>query len=604
MEEKKGYVSDNAQLMAEWNWEKNSTLGHIPTTLTVGMARKVWWKCSQGHEWEARISHRQNGAGCPYCSGLRAIKGENDLQTVNPDLAKEWNYEKNEGLTPSDVLPNSNKKVWWKCKNGHEWKVAIYNRSIGNGCPFCAGQCAVKGVNDLQTLNPILAMEWNYERNIGLNPSDFMPNSNKKVWWKCKKGHEWKAFISNRAKGVGCPVCSSEATTSFPEYVILYYLKKHQIEAIQSYNENGYELDIFIPALNIAIEYDGYFWHKNKSKKDLAKNLRCKKDGIILYRIRECLPNLKDSSIDFIIEDTVTDLQDVIKRILYDILEIQIDVDISRDFTAIENLREHSEKERSLSKTQPLLAQEWNYEKNGDLSPDHVTSSSGKKVWWICKKCGYSWQARVADRSAGNGCPYCSGKIIIEGFNDLKSANPFLTLEWNYEKNKDILPTNISPNSNRKVWWICSKGHEWQAVIANRHNRGNQCPYCSGRYAVKGVNDLKTVNPRVAEEWDYIKNEKLSPYDVLPNSNKKVWWKCSNGHTWRAQICDRNKGSGCPYCYQHPTKKVINKDTGEIFKSITDAAKKHGIQATHISGCCKGTRKTAGGYHWKYVVEE
>ena len=90
----KRYVSDNAQLMAEWDWEKNNALGLDPTMLTIGMSRKAWWKCSRGHEWETRISHRQNGAGCPYCSGLRAIKGENDLQTVNPDLAKEWNYEK------------------------------------------------------------------------------------------------------------------------------------------------------------------------------------------------------------------------------------------------------------------------------------------------------------------------------------------------------------------------------------------------------------------------------------------------------------------------------------------------------------------------------
>ena len=596
----KRYVSDNAQLMAEWDWEKNNALGLDPTMLTIGMSRKAWWKCSRGHEWETRISHRQNGAGCPYCSGLRAIKGENDLQTVNPDLAKEWNYEKNEGLIPSDVLPNSNKKVWWRCKKGHEWKVAIYNRSIGNGCPFCAGQLAIKGTNDLQTLNPHLAAEWCYERNVGLVPSDFMPNSNKKVWWKCKKGHKWEALISNRAKGVGCPICSSEATTSFPEYALVYYLKRQKIEVIQSYNENGYELDVFIPSLNIAIEYDGYFWHRNKSKIDLEKNQKCEKDSIVLYRIRENLPKLNSSSIDFIIEDTMTDLQNIIKKVLYEILGIDIDVDIARDFIAIESLREHSEKEKSLLITEPALAKEWDYERNGDLLPEYVTSRSGKKVWWTCTH-GHNWQAVIAQRTAGSGCPYCSGKFVIEGFNDLKTANPSLAREWNYAKNNDISPINISPNSNKKVWWLCSKGHEWQAVIANRHNKGSKCPYCSGRYATIGINDLETMNPRVVEEWDYDKNDKLSPRDVLPNSNKKVWWKCLNGHSWKAQICDRNKGAGCPYCYQHPTKKVINIDTGETFNSISEAALKYGTQATHISGCCKGRRKTAGGYHWEYA---
>ena len=138
------------------------------------------------------------------------VKGENDLQTVNPTLVKEWNFERNNGLTPMDVLPNSNKKVWWKCSKGHEWQTTIANRNNGSRCPYCSGRYAVKGTNDLQTVNPTLAQEWNYEKNIGLSPMDVTPNSNKKVWWKCSKGHEWQATINNRNKGRGCPQCSKE----------------------------------------------------------------------------------------------------------------------------------------------------------------------------------------------------------------------------------------------------------------------------------------------------------------------------------------------------------------------------------------------------------
>ena len=82
-------------------------------------------------------NNRNNGRGCPYCSGRYAVKGENDLQTVNPTLAKEWNYEKNNGLTPEDVMPNSGQKVWWKCSQGHEWQAKIQDRNNGNGCPIC-----------------------------------------------------------------------------------------------------------------------------------------------------------------------------------------------------------------------------------------------------------------------------------------------------------------------------------------------------------------------------------------------------------------------------------------------------------------------------------
>ncbi|MBQ4573037.1 MAG: zinc-ribbon domain-containing protein, partial [Clostridia bacterium] len=89
----KRYVSDNAQLMAEWNWEKNNELGIDPKTLTLGSDKKAWWVCNEGHEWQASIGHRSRGRGCPYCAGQKVLKGKNDLQTVNPTLAKEWNYE-------------------------------------------------------------------------------------------------------------------------------------------------------------------------------------------------------------------------------------------------------------------------------------------------------------------------------------------------------------------------------------------------------------------------------------------------------------------------------------------------------------------------------
>ena len=169
------------------------------------------------------------------------------MQTTNPDLAKEWNYDKNNGLSPADVLPNSNKKVWWKCSKGHEWKAKPNARSRGTGCPYCLSTKVLEGYNDLQTVNPTLAKEWNYGKNKKLTPSDVMPNSNKKVWWKCSKGHEWQTTIAHRTNGNGCPVCSSERNTSSPEYAIVYYLRKYGLDVVHSYKEKGYELDVFIP---------------------------------------------------------------------------------------------------------------------------------------------------------------------------------------------------------------------------------------------------------------------------------------------------------------------------------------------------------------------
>lgn len=202
----KKYITDNPNLIAEWNYEKNIDLD--PSKLTLGSGKKVWWICNKKHAWIARIDHRNNGSGCPYCSGRIVTITENDLQTVNPTLALEWNYDKNNGLTPFDVLPSSNKKVWWKCSNGHEWQATIARRNQGNGCPYCSGRYRVKGENDLFTTNPTLANEWNYEKNSELRPIDVSPKSHKKVWWKCSKGHEWQATIRNRNNGTGCPYCA------------------------------------------------------------------------------------------------------------------------------------------------------------------------------------------------------------------------------------------------------------------------------------------------------------------------------------------------------------------------------------------------------------
>ena len=551
MAEKK-YVIDNAKLMAEWDWEKNTELNFDPKTLTLGSGKKAWWKCGKGHEWQAPIYSRANGRGCPYCSGRIAISGENDLQTVNPTLAEEWNYDKNNGLTPRDLLPNSNKKVWWKCSKGHEWQATVNHRNNGRGCPACSGNIVLKGENDLQTISPTLAKEWNYEKNGNAKPEHFTESSSKKVWWKCSKGHEWQATINHRNNGRGCPICNSERNTSLPEYAILYYLKKHGLEVIHSYREMGYELDIYIPSKKVAIEYDGYLWHKNKAKIDLKKNQKCKKDGIKLYRIREGLPSLNDSSIDFIVQKGQKNLSEILKRVLSEIIELCIDIDLERDSIAIANLREYTEKESSLLLSNPNLAKEWNCEKNGNLKPEHFTKNSGKKVWWKCSE-GHEWQATIDHRNKGRGCPYCSSRKVLKGYNDLETVNPTLAKDWHYDKNNGLTPADVMPNSNKKVWWKCSEGHEWQARIIER-NRGNSCPYCSGRYAVKGENDLQTVNPSLAKEWNYEKNDGLTPMDVLPNSNKKVWWKCSEGHEWQARIADRNKGRGCPICRKSHSK--------------------------------------------------
>ena len=357
--------------MNEYSYEKNVNLDL--DRITMGSNAKIWWKCTLGHEWQATVGSRSKGAGCPYCSGRFAVKGVNDLQTVDPAISEEWDFEKNGELTPSEVLPNSGMKVWWRCKEGHGWQTTVSHRSKGSGCPYCGGKKVLKGFNDLQTVNPTLAKEWNYVKNGELTPSAVMPNSGKKVWWKCSKGHEWQQKIYHRNNGVNCPICYSERNTSFPEFALLYYLNKTGVEVIHSYKELGYEIDIYIPSKKIAVEYDGFFWHKNRRKQDLEKNQLCKREGIKIYRIREGLPSLNDTSVDYVIQKNKRiELERVIAEIVKDICGSGVDVDLKKDSLAIDNLRDFIEKDSSILSLKPQIADEWNYERNGDLKPEFV----------------------------------------------------------------------------------------------------------------------------------------------------------------------------------------------------------------------------------------
>lgn len=414
---KKIYISSQRNLMKEWAFEKNQ--GKDPTTFFIDSEEIVWWKCLKGHLWEDSIKNRVNGSKCRGCATRNIIVGFNDLKTVAPELVLEWDYEKNTEITPDQVTCCSNRKVWWKCEKGHSWQSIISSRYYGCKCPYCMNRKVWAGFNDLETLNPTLASEWDYEANGAFTPSMVLAGSNQKYGWICKNGHKWQATVESRHnRHYGCPYCAG-------------------------------------------------------------------------------------------------------KRVI----------------TGVNDLKTMN----------PKLAKDWDYSKNGKLRPENVSYQSHKQVWWKCKY-KHSWQANIAARSKGNGCPVCNNKLIIKGVNDLFTINPELAIEWAKNRNGDLTPYDVSAGSNKRVWWKCSEGHEWVASVNDR-NRGNGCPTCANKKIIKGYNDLKTCNFKLAKDWNFKRNGKLKPTQVSPNSNKKVWWKCSEGHEWIASINDRSRGNGCPFCY-------------------------------------------------------
>jgi len=219
-------------------------------------------------------------------------------------------------------------------------------------------------------------------------------------------------------------------------------------------------------------------------------------------------------------------------------------------------------KKYNLKKMCPEIAKEWNFKKNKKLKPEDVLVGSHRKVWWQCEK-GHEWESCIVARTRQKQkCPICANRRILKGYNDLKTLEPKIAKLWNKEKNGDLKPTQVSVNSNKRVWWKCPKGHEYSVKIIDKVRKKSGCPICSNRVILPGYNDLKTLRPDIAAEWAEKRNQ-LTPEQVGVHSNKKVWWKCSlKRHYWEARVNDRTrkeKGTNCPYCAGKRKWKNVSK---------------------------------------------
>lgn len=478
----------------EWHPTKNGNL--TPSQFTSGSHKRIWWLCSDGHEWESIISNRiRLGRSCPFCAGQRAIQGINDLETTSPELAKEWHPTKNGDTSPSDVMAGSHSKVWWMCDKGHEWKAQIKSRGTGVGCPYCSNKLVLDGFNDLASVRPEIAKWWHPTKNGSLLPSQVTYGSGKKVWWTCKNNHEYLASVDSRYNVAGCPVCAKRRRTSFPEQAFFFYIKQAFPDAINSYREifpHSMELDIFIPYLNVGIEYDGKAYHgKEQLFRDNKKYNICKDNGIILIRVMEAAPGKA-----FVLYDRKIELPDNkpeslnwgISYLCCKLGKV-VDVDVKRD--RFEILSQFESIDVSLASERPDLTEEWNWELNEGLSPYQIHAGSNQRVWWRCKTCSHEWMATVSERNGrdNTGCPVCAMKRgannrvknILAKKGSLEDNLPELLKRWNYDKN-DILPSGITIGSGKKVWWKCPVcNYEWESTIGHV-KRTDGCPMCNRKY--------------------------------------------------------------------------------------------------------------------------
>lgn len=257
---------------------------------------------------------------------------------------------------------------------------------------------------------------------------------------------------------------------------------------------------------------------------------------------------------------------------------------------------------------------------DAERPPEKLTLGSAYRALWLCPL-GHEYRASPSSRVRGGGCPYCSGRAVLPGFNDLVTTDPVLAASWadtrdirtvsrgskyratwncsqghtfvaevykravgrgcGYCANKTVLvgyndlatthpglaaelhdttcaAEEITAGSARMLTWRCDQGHTWKARVVWRSRNGASCQVCANRIIVPGVNDLATTHPNLAAEM----RGSITPQNVVSGSEKRVEWECGSGHRWWATVKDRtSKSSGCPSCY---STRFVSRGEGEV----------------------------------------
>ena len=372
---------------------------------------------------------------------LPAPTEKESLLFINPTLSREWDYGKNNPLTPAMFTANSEKKVFWKCYNHDSWEASIKNRHKNkSGCPICykdsAGSILRKALLkkhgiSLNVSHPYLLNEWDYNLNT-YSPNELAPGSSVKVHWKCKYGHKWQSAVAGRtSKGYGCPTCMND----------------------------------------------------NRSKR--ATEIRIKKTGTFANKHPELLKewdhevNKKDPS-EFPPGSS--------KRVGWKCIK-------GHKWEAAIKNRSKGGGDcpfcQSVASQNPQLLKEWEFQKNKNIDPHTIHSGSKIKVWWLCKTCNHSWHTAIANRTKGNlsGCPLCGIKkstdtykeTILKNRGSVKERYPILMKYWDKEKNdKHNYSADLMTCGSRiKIFWHCPNcTHEWQSSLNDRTNSKYTCPKC------------------------------------------------------------------------------------------------------------------------------
>nr|WP_269142597.1 zinc-ribbon domain-containing protein [Georgenia yuyongxinii] len=340
-------------------------------------------------------------------------------------MADQWHPTLNHLSDATDVLRTSRINAWWLCRQGHSWQQVVAARiRRGTSCPVCCNRLVLAGYNDLGTTHPHLAAQWHPERNGTMTPTTVTAGSQRRIWWRCDRGHEWDAVCYSRTSGNqnGCPVCGNK-------------------RVLAGYN------DLATTHPSLAAE-----WHPERNGAVSPDQVIAGSHHRAWWRCR--LGHEWQSIINSRRDGSRT-------------CPICSGAQVLAGYN-------------DLATTHPAIAAQWHHHRNGNLSPERTAPGSGAAIWWCCD-IGHEWRTTPASRTGpvSSGCPYCANKAVLPGYNDLATTHPDLARQWHPTRNGKSTPTDIAAGTRKAVWWLCERGHEWPASGSNRARLGVGCPDCA-----------------------------------------------------------------------------------------------------------------------------
>lgn len=497
-------------------WSSENTVH--PTQVDILSDIEVKWSCKNCHgSYTAKICEKDSRS-CPYCNDREMLSGFNSLEKTHSYLEIFWDSSNTKSLS----------EIWYKSTELMNWicpccsvvfqcspiemisRVNLDNRNFQT-CPALCDWTDKVFNNIIFHDTPIFLKEWSSKNEISLHRAS-MYQEYKKYWWNCSKCNgEYRCSIPIRREVTNsCPYCNKEQilkgyNTLADQYPVLakYWSSKNELEP------GNITLD--------PLENKRYLW----------KCVSCHMDFKSMFR--EVLKAYG--------EIEIAGLSDICPYCTRELPNPQTE---------------------SLNIVKPFLIEEWHKNISNSKPIEEFFPESEIKLWWKCRNCHGQFLARICDREENDDCcPYCSGRTVLAGFNDLETVHPELLNEWSSKNIKKM--SEVLANSTMLALWECHSCHGiFQKQINKRINEGHVCPYCSNKKVLSGFNNLDITHPELIPVW-HPKN-KISIKKVTATSSKIVMWSCQKcKENYSESIRNRvQKNFECPYCSGKKILKGFN----------------------------------------------